>query len=107
VALVRPLGALVDEAPDYVQLIARLFADFGRSDRLTALPAARWFSRVEELVQDGLGLSPGSTRWRFAITLTVHAVAEQARQAQVRDLPPTDAFVEELVDAVAAVLRGS
>jgi AcrR family transcriptional regulator len=103
-ALVRPLAMLLEEAPAYVQLIARFFADFGRSETLTALEASRWFARVEEVVQSRLGLDPHSTRWRFALTLAVHAVAEQARQLQRVNGPTPGTFVDDLTIAVAALL---
>ncbi|MEY2434546.1 MAG: hypothetical protein QOC92_4271 [Acidimicrobiaceae bacterium] len=103
-ALVRPFGALLEEAPDYVQLIARFFADFGRSDALTQLAAARWFAKVEDLVRVRFGLEPSSARWQFAITLTVHAIAEHARQTQRHKSPPSPVFIEDLVDAVAGIL---
>jgi AcrR family transcriptional regulator len=107
VALVRPFALLLDDAADYAQLIGRFYADYGRLQNLTDLAEAKWFQAVEALAEQHLGLAPSSARWQFAITLTVHAIAAQARDRQDNPVRVTAEFVEELVGSVAAVLGGS
>jgi AcrR family transcriptional regulator len=103
-ALVRPMAEMAVIHPDYMQLTTRMFSDLGRARYLIDLPAARWFRRIEGLINERFGIEPGSRQWQFAISLTMHGVAEHARQMREAEAADDPGFVDALVDAVAAVL---
>ncbi len=107
-ALVRPMALLRLRDPDFIQLVARLASDEGRRPHHLTRPAASWYFAVEELIAARFGGGVHrSTRARFAETLTVHALADDARRSRQADPAVYETFVEELVTAVAAILSAA
>lgn len=104
-ALVLPLTQLLDSEPAYLQFIARVISDPARAALLVEEPASQWFRTVAKRVKADLGPEVLRHRFGFAVTLTVHSLADRAHAETMRQVPePRSTFVDELTDAVAAVL---
>jgi AcrR family transcriptional regulator len=104
-ALVLPLAQLLDSEPAYLQFIARVMSDPARAALLVEEPASQWFRTVAKRVKADLGPAVLRHRFAFAVTLTVHSLADRAYAETRRQAPePRPRFVDELSDAVAAVL---
>jgi AcrR family transcriptional regulator len=104
-ALVLPLASMLDDRGLYLEFIALVMIDPPRATLLVQEPAAGWFRDVEQRVARDLGFGWTDHRFTFAVTLTVHALADRARlERSQHDPPPRDNFVDDLIDAVAALL---
>jgi AcrR family transcriptional regulator len=106
-ALVLPLASMLEAHGLYLEFIAAVMVDVDRAQLLLSEPAARWFRDVADRMERDLGIDQADHRFAFAVTLTVHALADRARMQRVSDAyDHDDRFVAELVDAVTAVLGG-
>ena len=106
-ALCLPFASMLDEQGLYLEFIAAVMVDPPRAELLLGEPAARWFRVIEERSQADLGVGEEDHRFPFAVTLTVHAFADRARSERLQSAPSRrDRIVDDLVDAVAAVLSG-
>jgi AcrR family transcriptional regulator len=106
-ALVLPLAQLLNSEPAYLQFIARVMSDPARAALLLEEPASQWFRTVAKRVKADLGPEVLRHRFGFAVTLTVHSLADRAHAETRRQVPePRPRFVGALTSAVAAVLGG-
>jgi AcrR family transcriptional regulator len=104
-ALVLPLASMLDSRGLYLEFFALTMIDPERASILVQEPAAAWFRGVERRVDRDLGFGWTDHRFTFAVTLTVHALANRARFERVETTPlPRGDFVAHLVEAVGAVL---
>jgi hypothetical protein len=89
----------------YLEFFALTMIDPDRASILVQEPAAAWFRGVERRVNRDLGFGWTDHRFTFAVTLTVHALADRARFERVQTTPfPRGDFVAHLIEAVGAVL---
>lgn len=103
-ALIAPLAVYLDHEPAYLRFITRMLGDRER-ELLLVEPPAQWFREVTARVQADLGEAEAGHRFRFAVLLTLHALADRAHAEQTDPGPETrENYLADLRTAVAAIL---
>jgi AcrR family transcriptional regulator len=104
--LVDRLAAHLRVEPAWLVLTARIMGEGGtRRDNLASEPRTEWFVRFAARTLEDLG-PDAAQRFRFAITLAVHALADMAsRVMRGSTVELEELALPSLTRAIAAVLR--